>query len=166
MTAVPPSAVGGLRTPLQLSRLWRDENIRGVAIQILVVFAFFAIFVWLASNVAANFLVLNKSFGFEFLWTLPANYDINQSLIDYNNQDTHLRAALVGLINTFLVALVGIVIATFMGFFLGALRIITLLVKCGFAVETNGTPRSCNPARNLPAIAADCFSIPDGVIAA
>ena len=123
MTVVPPSSVGGLRAPLRLSRLWRDENIRGVAIQILVVFAFFAFFFWLASNVAANFLVLNKSFGFEFLWTLPANYDINQSLIDYNNQDTHLRAALVGLINTFLVAVVGIVIATFMGFFLGALRV-------------------------------------------
>jgi hypothetical protein len=38
----------------------------------------------------------------------PAGYDINQRLIEYNNQDsTHGRAALVGILNTLLVAFVG-----------------------------------------------------------
>ncbi|MDA0240730.1 MAG: amino acid ABC transporter permease [Proteobacteria bacterium] len=113
---MPP---GGFR----LSQIWRDENFRGVAIQILVVLAFFLTVTWLISNVVANFASLNKSFGFEFLWTLPANYDINQSLIAYNNQDTHLRASVVGLLNTFLVAGIGIVFATVMGFILGAIRL-------------------------------------------
>lgn len=113
---MPP---GGFR----LNQIWRDENFRGVAIQILVVLAFFATVTWLISNVVANFASLNKSFGFEFLWTLPANYDINQSLIDYNNQDTHLRASVVGLLNTFLVAGIGIIVATIMGFILGAIRL-------------------------------------------
>ena len=63
---------------------------------------------WLIGNVLANFAALEKTFGFGFLWELPANYDINQTLIDYNNQDTHLRAALVGLLNTALVAVIGI----------------------------------------------------------
>ena len=104
-------------------RLWRDERWRGVVIQILVMFAFFATVAWLISNVVANFAALEKSFGFSFLWELPANYDINQTLIAYSNQDPHLRAALVGLLNTAVVAVVGIVVATVLGFTLGAMRL-------------------------------------------
>ncbi|MDP6842648.1 MAG: ABC transporter permease subunit [Rhodospirillales bacterium] len=106
-----------------MSRIWRDEKSRGVAIQIIVVLAFFISVAWLVGNVTANFAALDKTFGFKFLWQLPANYDINQTLIDYNNQDNHLCAALVGLINTFLVAVVGIVLATILGFIVGALRL-------------------------------------------
>ena len=54
---------------------------------------------------------------------MPAGYDINQTLIPYNNADTHLRAAMVGLINTGLVAAIGIVLATLFGFLLGVLRL-------------------------------------------
>ena len=108
---------------LRLSLLWRDEEIRGVAIQILVVFGFFAVVAWLISNVIANFAALDKTFGFDFLWELPANYDINQTLIEYSNRDTHLRAAFVGLLNTGLVAVVGIALATVLGFVVGALRL-------------------------------------------
>ena len=108
---------------LRLSLLWRDEEVRGVTIQILVVFGFFAVVAWLISNVVANFAALDKTFGFDFLWELSANYDINQTLIEYNNQDTHLRAALVGLINTGLVAVVGVALATVLGFVVGALRL-------------------------------------------
>lgn len=115
VAAVPPG--------FRVNQIWRDENFRGVAIQILVVLAFFLTVSWLIGNVVANFAALNKTFGFEFLWTLPSNYDINQSLIDYNNQDTHLRASVVGLLNTFLVAVIGILFATIMGFILGALRL-------------------------------------------
>ncbi len=111
------------KPPFRLSRLWRDERLRGVAIQILVVLGFFAATAWLIGNVLVNFAALEKTFGFSFLWELPANYDINQTLIDYTNQDTHLRAAVVGLINTLLVAVVAIMIATALGFALGALRL-------------------------------------------
>jgi general L-amino acid transport system permease protein len=119
ITPAPPPS----RQPIRLSRLWREESSRGVVIQILVVLGFFAAIAWLVGNVLANFAALDKSFGFGFLWELPANYDINQTLIDYNNQDTHARAALVGLMNTGLVAILGIVIATLLGFTLGAMRL-------------------------------------------
>ena len=74
-------------------------------------------------NVVANFAILDKTFGFDFLWRLPANYDINQALIAYSNRDTHLRAAVVGLINTGLVAFLGIILATVLGFLVGILRL-------------------------------------------
>lgn len=104
------------------SSLWRNEQWRGILIQIFVLVAFFACFSWLISNVVSNFATLNKGFGFDFLM-LPAGYDINQTLIEYTNRSTHLRAAIVGLLNTFLVAGVGIVLATVLGFVLGVARL-------------------------------------------
>jgi general L-amino acid transport system permease protein len=114
---MPPKATRAPRS------LWRDKALRAIALQVLVIVAVFAAAAWLIGNVAANFAALDKTFGFGFLWELPANYDINQKLIDYNNQNTHLRAALVGLINTALVAVVGIILATVLGFFVGAMRL-------------------------------------------
>ena len=103
--------------------LWYDEAVRGVAIQILVLLGVFASVAWMIGNVVANFAILDKTFGFDFLWRLPANYDINQTLIEYSNRDTHLRAAVVGLLNTGLVAFLGIILATVLGFLVGILRL-------------------------------------------
>jgi len=105
-----------------LNSIWRNEQSRGILIQIFVLVGFFAFFSWLISNVISNFASLNKGFGFDFL-LLPAGYDINQTLIEYTNRSTHLQAAVVGLLNTFLVAAVGVVLATLLGFILGVARL-------------------------------------------
>ena len=105
-----------------LNSIWRNEQSRGILIQIFVLAGFFSLFSWLISNVISNFAALNKGFGFDFLM-LPAGYDINQTLIEYTNRSTHLRAAIVGLLNTFLVAAVGVVLATLLGFLLGVARL-------------------------------------------
>lgn len=110
-------------TALSRPPAWRDEKLRAVAIQVLVVLGFFGVLAWLIGNVAENFAALDKTFGFSFLWKLPAGYDINQTLIAYTNQNSHLRAALVGLINTGLVAVVGIALATVLGFGIGVMRL-------------------------------------------
>ena len=73
-------------------------------------------------NVNANFKALGKDISFEFLF-IPAGYDINQYLIDYNNRDSHLRAGIVGLLNTGLVAFFGIILATLLGVALGIIRL-------------------------------------------
>ena len=113
----------GAHPAFSLGSLWYDEAVRGVAIQILVLAGVFATAAWMIANVVANFAILDKTFGFDFLWRLPANYDINQTLIEYSNKDTHLRAAVVGLINTGLVAFLGIILATVLGFLVGILRL-------------------------------------------
>ena len=105
-----------------LTRIWRHEESRAVVIQILVIAAVFGSFGWLISNLVTNFAALNKNFGFDFLLQ-PAGYDINQYLIEYTNRSSHLRAAIVGLLNTFLVAIFGIVLATIMGVILGIIRL-------------------------------------------
>jgi len=81
-----------------------------------------AVIYYLAQNVVDNFEDLGKPFGFDFL-SQQSNYDINQTLIDYNSQSSHARAALVGILNTLLVAICGIILATILGFILGVLRL-------------------------------------------
>ena len=117
------SGAGPPRSGFSVASLWYDEAVRGVVIQILVLLGVFATVAWMIGNVAANFAILDKTFGFDFLWRLPANYDINQTLIEYNNKDIHLRAAVVGLINTGLVAFLGIILATVLGFLVGIFRL-------------------------------------------
>ncbi len=105
-----------------ISKLWTDKKSRGVLIQVIAFALFCAIIFILGKNVVENFQKLGKPFGFEFL-SSESNYDINQTLIDYNSQSSHARAAVVGIINTLLVAILGIVLATILGFILGVLRL-------------------------------------------
>ena len=105
-----------------LSNIWRNEKSREIIIQMFVLFCIGWLLSWLAMNVNANFKALGKDISFEFLF-IPAGYDINQYLIDYNNRDSHLRAGIVGLLNTGLVAIFGIILATVIGVALGIIRL-------------------------------------------
>jgi len=118
MAAVTDPETRGFR----LSQLIYDTRYRSMTIQIVALIAVLMLFGWLANNTVENLARQGKTFNFSFLGA-PAGYDINQSLIEYNNQDTHARAALVGLLNTLLVAFLGCVTATVIGVFVGVLRL-------------------------------------------
>jgi len=110
-------------TPNPLLRLWRNQESRGVIIQILTMAALFAFMAVIARNVVINLEAVGKEFSFGFLlW--PAAYDIGFSpFLEYTNKSTHLRAAVVGLLNTLLVAFWGCILATMLGFVLGIMRL-------------------------------------------
>jgi general L-amino acid transport system permease protein len=108
--------------PFRISMLIYDTRYRSLTIQAIALIGFMAIAAWLVNNTIQNLSALGKDFDFGFLWS-RAGYDINQHLISYSNDSTHGRAAVVGILNTFLVAALGCVTATIIGVFVGVLRL-------------------------------------------
>ena len=105
-----------------LYRIFNDKETRSVAIQILTISLLFAFFFYIIRNAVVNLEAIGKGYSFGFLWE-PASYDISQRLIEYDSRSTHLRATMVGILNTALVAVCGIVLATIVGFVLGVARL-------------------------------------------
>src|SRR4029079_967263 len=93
---------------------------------------------WSAIQNAADNLARAKiATGFSF-WENTAGFDISQTLIEYSTTSTYGRAFWVGLINTLVVAALGIVLATILGFLIGIARLSKnwLLARiAGFYVE-------------------------------
>ena len=106
----------------QLSQLIYDTRYRSITIQVVALAILLAAFAWLANNTVQNLAALGKDFNFAFL-SSRAGYDINQMLIPYDNSMSHGRAALVGIMNTLLVAFLGCVTATVIGVIAGVLRL-------------------------------------------
>jgi general L-amino acid transport system permease protein len=108
--------------PSLLYRLWNDKELRSVTIQVITMALLFAFVAFIVSNAITNLEAIGKGYSFSFLWE-ASNYDINQTLIEYNSRSPHIRAAMVGVLNTLLVAVSGIIVATIVGFVLGVLRL-------------------------------------------
>jgi general L-amino acid transport system permease protein len=108
--------------PFRLSMLLYDTRYRSLTIQAVALICFMAAAAWLVNNTVENLATLGKDFNFGFLGA-RAGYDISQTLIPYTNDSTHARAALVGIVNTLLVAFVGCILATVIGVFMGVLRL-------------------------------------------
>ena len=106
----------------RLSMLIYDTRYRSVTIQVIALFCFMLLLSWLVSNTVQNLTALGKGVSFGFLGQ-PASYDINQRLIEYTSRSSHLRASIVGLLNTLLLATMGCILATILGVFIGVLRL-------------------------------------------
>ena len=77
---------------------------------------------FVVSNTIANLQRAGLAAGYRFLFDTAA-FDINQRLIAYDSTYTYGRAFLVGGLNTILVASLGVVAATIIGFLAGILRL-------------------------------------------
>ncbi|RWC55027.1 amino acid ABC transporter permease [Mesorhizobium sp.] len=99
-----------------------DPKVRGIFFQALVVVVLVAGVWWIAHNVIDNLTRLHIASGFGFLKG-RAGFDISESAIAYSSDSTYGRAILVGLLNTVIVAIVGIITATIIGFIIGIGRL-------------------------------------------
>ena len=109
--------------PNLLLRLWRKQEYRSVFIQIITMVVLFAVLGLIGKNVATNLEIAGKDFSFGFL-NYPAGYDITfQPFIPYTPTDTHFDAAIIGILNTLLVAVSGVILASILGFTMGILRL-------------------------------------------
>ena len=102
--------------------IYNRPRIRAVCYQLLLLAAVLWLGFEFALNAKANLDAQKIASGFGFLDN-TAGFGINQSLIAYNESDTYARVFFVGLLNTLLVAAIGIVLATILGFFVGIGRL-------------------------------------------
>jgi general L-amino acid transport system permease protein len=99
-----------------------DQRVRGLAYQILLL-AVIAALAWAGTdNAVANMRARGIPMGFGF-WNDVAGFDINLHLISYSNLSTYGRAFWVGLLNTLLIAIICIPLATLLGFAIGVARL-------------------------------------------
>ena len=101
---------------------YNDPKWRSLLFQVLTLLAVVALAWSIIHNTAVNLERRHIAQGFDFLST-TAGFDINQTPIDYPKDASYGRAILVGLVNTVIVAVFGIVMATLIGFLVGVGRL-------------------------------------------
>ncbi|WNJ93629.1 amino acid ABC transporter permease [Bosea sp. 685] len=118
MSTIPTETV----QPGKASLLY-DPKIRGYVYQLALLAVVGFLLYSAASNAITNLRAQKIASGFGF-WHNAAGFDVNQKLIPFSaSGSTYGQAFYVGLLNTLLVASIGIVLSTFLGFFVGVARL-------------------------------------------
>jgi general L-amino acid transport system permease protein len=115
------STIARAQQPARASLL-NDPKIRGIVYQIVLVVVVVGLIWTAASNAIENLRAAKIASGFGFL-NSTSGFDVSQTLIPYSATSTYGEAFIVGLLNTLLVAAIGVVLATFLGFFIGIARL-------------------------------------------
>ena len=102
---------------------YNDPKVRSIAYQVALCAAVAFLVYGAVNNAVDNLRRARIASGFGF-WDNTAGFDISQTLIEYSSQaSTYGRAFWVGLLNTLLVAVLGIIFATILGFIVGIARL-------------------------------------------
>ena len=107
-------------------RLWYNQRVRRIFIQVVAFAILFGFILFIVDNTQTNLKRLNIEPGFAFMNDIAgflATYP-NFNLTGFDiNTSTHLHVFFTGLVNTLIVAIMGIVFASVLGFVLGILRL-------------------------------------------
>ena len=118
--------------------IFKSGKFRSYLVQAIVLILFFGFVIWVIDNASTNMKANGIAHGFDFLWE-NSMFDIGYlPFIEHTPVHTYFHAFLVGLLNTILVAVIGIFFATILGFLVGIGRLSNnWLVSrfCGFYVE-------------------------------
>ncbi len=110
------------KADFRLSMLINDTRYRSLTFQVIAAIVI-ALSIWyLGNNLIQNLRAAGLNISYTFLGD-PSGYDINQRLIEYDSQSSHGRAAVVGILNTLLVAFLACITATLFGVIAGVLRL-------------------------------------------
>jgi len=102
--------------------LLTDPQARAWLFQVVAVITVVGIGWFLFHNTQTNLAHRGITSGFGFLDN-AAGFGISQHLIDYSESDSYGRVFWIGLLNTLLVSVIGIILATIIGFILGVARL-------------------------------------------
>lgn len=118
--------------------IFKSGKFRSIVTQSIVMIVVVGSIAWIINNAATNMKANGISHGFSFL-TETSMFDIGYlPFIEHTPAHTYFNAFVVGLLNTILVAVLGIFFATILGFLVGIGRLSDnwLVSKfCGFYVE-------------------------------
>jgi general L-amino acid transport system permease protein len=122
MTTLADQPITSSGSSFKLSMLLNDTRYRSLTFQFIALVAIIAFMAFVGGNLVRNLAAAGLNISYSFLGD-PAGYDINQRLVEYDSQSSHGRAALVGLLNTLLVAFLACITATIFGVVAGVLRL-------------------------------------------
>ena len=110
------------KRPGGVNAIINDERYRSVFYQVVV----FGLFIWavfsLIENTQINMATRKMAVGFDFLKN-SAGFAVAWTPLDYKPSDSYFMVYWVGIINTLILAGISIVLATFLGFVVGILRL-------------------------------------------
>jgi len=109
-------------TSVNIASVVLKSKIKYYLPQILLALLIIFIFGYFAYNAQVNMDNRGIDFGLRFLGE-EASFDIQFSLIEYSGASSYARAYLVGVLNTILVAVIGIFFATILGVVIGISRL-------------------------------------------
>jgi general L-amino acid transport system permease protein len=115
-------AVSDVSAKRDLSSYVNDPKLRGLAFQAIMLAAVVAFIAWIIDNTQENLERSNIASGFDFL-NGRAGFDLAQTPVQFTSDSTYGRALIVGLLNTVIIAGLGIVTAVALGFIIGVGRL-------------------------------------------
>ena len=99
-----------------------NRSVQGVFYQLITLGLVALGVYYIVTNTARNMLERGLASGFHFLG-VESQFDIGMTLIEYSPTSTYFDSFIVGLLNTLLVAGIGIIFATIIGFTVGIMRL-------------------------------------------
>ncbi|MBL4614586.1 MAG: amino acid ABC transporter permease [Magnetovibrio sp.] len=102
--------------------IWNDPTFRSIAFQVLAILVIGWFFYFIFDNTLTNRAKSGVTTGFAFL-NSTSGFGILMTLIDYDETHTYFDTFIVGLLNTLLVSVMGIILATILGFAMGIARL-------------------------------------------
>ena len=99
-----------------------NRSVQGYFYQLITLILVSLSIFYIVSNTSRNLDERGMTYGWDFL-SVESQFDIQMTLIEYTPSSTYFDAFIVGLLNTLLVAAIGIFFATIIGFVIGVLRL-------------------------------------------
>ncbi|MET1013708.1 MAG: ABC transporter permease subunit [Paenisporosarcina sp.] len=103
---------------------WRDKRVIPILLQVVFTVIVVLAGVFFFTNALDSMRQIGMVFGYDFLGKMAA-FDIGEKLIEFSSTDTYGKAFVVGILNTIKVSLIGIILATILGFIIGVSRLST-----------------------------------------
>jgi len=101
---------------------WRDERVLRIAAQIISAVVVIGLIVWVISNVIQAATQRGLSLGFNFL-SDSAGFPIGETVIPYDPSRSFAYAFIAGVLSTLKVSIIGVILSTILGTFIGVIRL-------------------------------------------